>query len=94
MRASRIAVLQKTRAFRQGAALLQKQAARVILYANRQVSSVPLFNKLSWILFNEQSRMDKCSIIYNHVNGTLTIYLNDHIIINNNRHARILAMPI
>ena len=29
---------------------LQKRAARVILYANRQVSPVPLFNKLSWIL--------------------------------------------
>ena len=124
--ASRIAVLQKTRAFLPLSQLvkyynevirhvmsygsliwsscnkeqlyrvlkLQKQAARVILYANRQVSSVPLFNKLSWILFNEQSRMDKCSIIYNHINGTLPIYLNDHIIIKNNRPARIVAMPI
>ena len=73
---------------------LKKQAARVILYADRHVSSVPLFTKLSWILFYEQSRMDKGSIINNHINGTLPIYLNDHIIINNNRPARILAMPI
>ena len=38
--------------------------------------------------------MDKGSTINNHINGTLPIYLNDHIIINNNRPARILAMPI
>ena len=36
---------------------LLKQAAGVILYAYRQVSSVPLFNKLFWILFYEQSRI-------------------------------------
>ena len=28
-----------------------------------------------------------CSIIYKRINGTLLSYLNDHIIINNNRHA-------
>ena len=32
--------------------------------------------------------MDKGFIINNHINGTLPIYLNDQIIINNNRHAR------
>ena len=47
-----------------------------------------LTSKLSWIPFYEQSRIDKCSIIYKRINGTLPIYLNDHIIINNNRHAR------
>ena len=36
---------------------LLKQAAGVILYADPQVSSVPLFNKLFWILFYEQSRI-------------------------------------
>ena len=30
---------------------LQKRAARVILYADRQASAVALFNKLSWIPF-------------------------------------------
>ena len=43
---------------------LQKRAARVILYADRQASAVVLFNKLSWIPFYEQPRIDKCSIIY------------------------------
>ena len=57
-------------------------------YADRQASAVDLFNKLSWIPFYEQSRIDKCSIIYKRINGTLPTYLNDHIIINNNRHAR------
>ena len=41
---------------------LQKHAARVILYADRQASSVALFNKLHWIPFYEQCNIDKCSI--------------------------------
>ena len=52
------------------------------------MSSVALFNKLSWIPFSEKSRIDNCSIIYKRINGTLPIDLNDRIIINNNRHAR------
>ena len=67
---------------------LQKRAARVILYADRQASAVDLFNKLSWIPFYEQSRIDKCSIIYKRINWTLPIHLNARIIINNNRHLR------
>ena len=47
-----------------------------------------LTSKLSWIPLYEQSRIHKCSIIYKRINGTLPVYLNDHIIINNNRHAR------
>ena len=66
---------------------LQKRAPRVLLYADHQASAVALFNKLSWIPFYEQSRFDKCSIIHKRINGTLPSYLNDHIIINNNRHA-------
>ena len=40
------------------------------------------------IPFYEQSRIDKCSIIYKRINGTLLSYLNDYIIINNNRQVR------
>ena len=58
---------------------LQKCTATVILYADRQVSPVALFNKPSWIPFYEQSRLDKCSIIYKGINGTFPIHLNDHI---------------
>ena len=54
---------------------LQKRVARVILYADRQASSVALFNKLSWIPFYEQPMTDKCSISYKRINGTLPSYL-------------------
>ena len=36
-----------------------------------------LTSKLSWIPFYEQSRIDKCSIIYKRINGTLPTYLNE-----------------
>ena len=67
---------------------LQKRAARVILYADRLAPSVELFNKLSWIPFYEQCKIDKCSILYKRVNGYLPGYLNDHILINSNVHSR------
>ena len=67
---------------------LQKRAARVILFADRLVSSVSLFNKLSWIPFYEQCKIDKCSILYKRLNGFLPNYLNEHIVINNNIHSR------
>ena len=41
---------------------LQKRAARVISYADRMTPSVPLFNKLGWIPFYEQHKIDKCII--------------------------------
>ena len=55
---------------------LQKRAARVILFADRLVSSVSLFNKLLWIPFYEQCKIDKCSILYKRINGILPNYLN------------------
>ena len=67
---------------------LQKRAARVILFADRLVSSVSLFNKLSWIPFYEQCKIDKCSILYKRINGILPNYLNEHIVINNNTYSR------
>ena len=67
---------------------LQKRAARVILFADRLVSSVSLFNKLLWIPFYEQCKIDKCSILYKGINGILPNYLNEHIVINNNIHSR------
>ena len=67
---------------------LQKRAARVILFADRLVSSVSLFNKLSWNPFYEQCKIDKCSILYKRINGILSNYLNEHIVINNNIHSR------
>ena len=61
---------------------LQKRAARTILFANRQAPSVALFNKLSWITFYEQCKIDKCSILYKRIHNNLPSYLGDYIIMN------------
>jgi len=62
---------------------LQKRAARIILYADRLAPSVTLFNKLGWIPFYEQSKINKCAIFYKCINGSLPNYLNKHLVINN-----------
>ena len=49
--------------------------------------SVALFNKLGWIPFYEQHKIDKCTIMYKRINGTLPNYLNEHLILNNKRHS-------
>ena len=67
---------------------LQKRAARVILYADRQASSVALFNKLHWIPFYEQCIIDKCSILHKRIHGSLPSYLDDHLVIIHKRHSR------
>ena len=67
---------------------LQKRAARVILYAERMVPSVELFNRLKWIPFYEKCKIDKASIMFKRIHGELPSYLNEHISINNSRHSR------
>ena len=67
---------------------LQKRAARVILYANRLAPSMTLFNKLGWIPFYEQSKINKFAIFHKRVNGSLPNYLNEHLTINNSQHNR------
>ena len=67
---------------------LQKRAARVISYTDRMTPSVALFNKLGWIPFYEQHKIDKCIIMYKRINGYLPNYLNEHLILNNKRHSR------
>lgn len=56
---------------------LQKRAARVILDADCQASSVKLFNKLNWIPFFEHAKLTKCCkiIIYKRVQGHVPTYL-------------------
>ena len=66
---------------------LQKRAARVILPADCQGSSAALINKLHWIPFYEQCYINKCSIMYERIRGTLPSYLGDHPVINHNRQA-------
>ena len=54
---------------------LQKRAARIILNADSQASSVKLFNKLKWIPFYEQAKIAKCCIIYKRLQGHVPAYL-------------------
>ena len=67
---------------------LQKRAARIILYADRLAPSVTLFNKLGWIPFCEQSKINKWAIFYKRLNGSLLNYLNEHLVINNTQQNR------
>ena len=68
--------------------LILFDSSKIILFADRLVSSVSLFNKLLWIPFYEQCKIDKYSILYKRINGILPNYLNEHIVINNNIHSR------
>ena len=61
---------------------LQKRAARVILFSDRQASSIALFCKLHWIPFYEQCNIDKYSILYKRIHGSLPSYLDDHRVID------------
>ena len=42
---------------------LQKRAARVILGANKRSNSVNLFNKLGWLPFYDEAKVNKCSLV-------------------------------
>ena len=53
----------------------QKRAARIILDADSQASSVKLFNKLKWIPFYEQAKIAKCCIIYERLQWHVSTYL-------------------
>ena len=60
---------------------LQKRAAHVISYVDRMTPSVALFNKLGWIPFYEQHKIDKYTIMYKRINASLPFYLNEHLIL-------------
>jgi len=55
---------------------------------DRLAPSVTLFNKLGWIPFHEQSKINKCAIFYKRINGSLPNYLNEHLTINDTQHNR------
>ena len=58
------------------------------LFYNVYAESVTLFNKLGWIPFYEQSKVNKCAISCKRINGSLPGYLNDHLVLNNTQHNR------
>ena len=69
---------------------LQKRAARVILVADCQASSVKLFNKLNWIPFFEQAKLHKCCQHYIHkrLQGHVPTYLKSLLKLTSDTHSR------
>ena len=67
---------------------LQKRAARIILDADSQASSVKLFNKLKWIPFYEQAKIAKCCIIYKRLQGHVPTYLKSLLKLSCETHSR------
>ena len=67
---------------------LQKRAARIILDADCQASSVKLFNKLNWIPFFEQAKLTKCCIIYKRLKGHVPTYLKSLLKLTSDTHSR------
>jgi len=67
---------------------LQKRAARVILDADCQASSVKLFNKLNWIPFFEQAKLTKCCVIYKRLQGHVPTYLKSLLKLTGDTHSR------
>ena len=67
---------------------LQKRAARIILDADSQASSVKLFNKLKWIPFYEPAKIAKCCIIYKRLQGHVPTYLKSLLKLSCETHSR------
>ena len=67
---------------------LQKRAAKIILDADSQASSVKLFNKLKWIPFYEQAKIAKCCIIYKRLQGHVPTYLKSLLKLSCENHSR------
>ena len=65
-----------------------EHAARIILYADHLAPSVTLFNKVGWISFYEQCKINKCAFFYKRINGSLPGYLSEHLEINITQHNR------
>ena len=67
---------------------LQKRAARIILDANHQASSVNLFNKLKWIPFFEQAKLAKCCIVCKRLQGPVPTYLKSLLKLASETHSQ------
>ena len=67
---------------------LEKRAARIILDADSQASSVKLFNKLKWIPFYEQAKIAKCWIIYKRLQRHVPDYLKTLLKFSSETHSR------
>ena len=55
----------------------QKHAARVILGADTRSNSINLFNKLVWLPFYEEVKVDKCLLVLKRLQGNCPSYMYD-----------------
>jgi hypothetical protein len=54
---------------------LQKRAARVILDAPYMSSTIQLFNRLKWLPFYEEGKVNKAVFAFKSINGETAPYL-------------------
>ena len=56
---------------------LQKRAGRVILGADTRSITVNLFNKLGWLPFYDETKVNKCSLVLKRLQGNCPSYMYD-----------------
>ena len=67
---------------------LQKRAARVSLGADTRSNSVNLFNKLGWLPFYVEAKVNKCSLVLTCLQGNCPSYVYDLLKCNADLHTR------
>ena len=67
---------------------LQKRAAKVISDADNEVSSVKLFNRLQWLPFYEESRIDKFCVAYKRIKGEVPLCTEGCLMLNSQQQNR------
>ena len=67
---------------------LQKGAARVISGADKRSNSVNLFNKLGWLPFYDEAKVNKCLLVLKRLQGNCPSYMYDLLKCNADLHTR------
>lgn len=67
---------------------MQKYAAQVILGADTRSNSINLFNKLGWLPFYDEAKINKCSLVLKRPQGNYPSYMFDLLKCNADLHTR------
>ena len=67
---------------------LQKCCARIILDAQKQHSSVDLFNTSGCVLYYVESDIKRCLIAYKRISGAYPDYISELLELNSSQHSR------
>ena len=65
-----------------------KRAARVILDGPYMSSTIQLFNRLKWLPFYEESKVNKAVFAFKSINGETAPYLRETLKLNREQHCR------